>query len=326
LKGGELVDAIRWKGTHLELLDQRLLPHKEVWICAKTCTEVAAAIEKMVVRGAPAIAIAAAYGLALAVKQKVDRRSAMERLLSSRPTAVNLRWAMQRLAPLADEVIESEAMAIHREDITINQAIGSNGAALLKGGVLTICNTGSLATGGHGTALGMIRSANIQGRDIHVYAMETRPYLQGARLTAFECLKENIPCSLITDGMAGALLQSGQVNSAVVGCDRVARNGDCANKIGTYGLAVLCRAHGIPFYVAMPWSTYDLECLSGDEIPIEHRPPDELRRINGSLIAPQDIPVWNPAFDCTPFSLITAWITETGIIEDNRQLCQNEIY
>ena len=307
------MEAIRWKGNRLELIDQRCLPHKEVWISATTCLDVSNAIRNMVVRGAPAIAISAAYGLTLAVQQKEDRTEAAERLLAARPTAVNLRWALQRLSSVPDHLIEQEAIAIHREDLDINLAIGSYGAPLLQGGVLTICNTGSLATSGHGTALGMIRTAHQQGRNIHVLALETRPYLQGARLTAFECHKEGIPCTLITDGMAGALLQTGRVQAAVAGCDRVALNGDTANKIGTYQLAVLCSVHNIPFYIAMPLSTLDRQCPDGQHIPIEERPPQEVRNIQGIRVAPNETSVWNPAFDITPATYIHSWVTEHGI-------------
>jgi methylthioribose-1-phosphate isomerase len=307
--------AIRWSGGQLLLLDQRKLPHEESWLKAETSGETAAAIRDMVVRGAPAIAIAGAYGLAMAVAQGQDRQKAMAELLASRPTAVNLRWALERLSQLPDGELEAAASAMHAEDLRINRSLSAHGAPLLQGGVLTICNTGSLATGGHGTALGMIRTAHEQKRDIHVYALETRPYLQGARLTVYECLKSGIPCTLLTDGMAGALMASGNVDAAVAGCDRVAANGDTANKIGTYGLAVLCRHHGIPFYIAMPTSTMDPTCPNGTSIPIEERDPDEVRRVHGVQVAPAGAEVWNPSFDVTPASLISAWITEDGILE-----------
>jgi methylthioribose-1-phosphate isomerase len=234
-------------------------------------------------------------------------------LINSRPTAVNLKWALDRLSTIPDKRIQSEAELIHKEDLDINHALGAHGGDLLNGGVLTICNTGALATGGYGTALGMIRAAHEQNANIHVYALETRPYLQGARLTAFECIKERIPCTLITDGMAGALLANGGIKAAVVGCDRVAKNGDTANKIGTYQLAVLCRYHNVPFYVAMPWSTWDPDCPDGGKIPIEERNASEVRGVQGTLVAPKEIDVWNPSFDVTPAELITAWVTETGI-------------
>ena len=224
-----------------------------------------------------------------------------------------LRWALERLEPLADEVIAAEAVLIHREDVAINEALGANGVPLLHGGVLHVCNTGALATGGHGTALGMIRSAWAAHGDLHVYAVETRPYLQGARLTAYECLEEGIPCTLITDSMAAAAMQSGRIQVVVAGCDRVAANGDTANKIGTYSLAVLARYHGIPVYIAMPTSTLDRRCPSGAEIPIEERPADELTHLAGVSIAPEGVAVWNPAFDVTPAELITGWVTERGL-------------
>lgn len=312
------MESIRWTGESLALLDQRALPLEERWLTVTTTDAVAAAITAMVVRGAPAIAITAAYGLAMAVAAGEDRSDAAARLLAARPTAVNLRWALERLAPLADEQILAEAKAIHREDLEINRSLGDAGAHLLSGGVLTICNTGALATAGWGTALGMIRSAHHEGRGIHVYAMETRPYLQGARLTAFELLKEDIPATLITDGMAGALLATGRVGAAVVGCDRVAANGDTANKIGTYGLAVLCRHHAVPFYVAMPTSTLDLRCASGAQIPIEQRPGEEVTGFGGRQVAPHGIRTWNPSFDVTPAALITGWVTEHGMWRPER--------
>lgn len=305
------MDAIRWDGEALSLLDQRALPTEERWLRLTQLGDVVAAIRDMVVRGAPAIGITAGYGLVLAERQGVGRPTASEQLLGARPTAVNLRWALERLADVGD--LEAEAKAIHAEDIELNRSIGRHGAALLDGKVLTICNTGALATGGHGTALGMIRSAREAGRDVHVYALETRPYLQGARLTTFECLKDDIPCTLITDSMAGALLQQGDVHAVVVGCDRVAANGDTANKIGTYGLAVLAKAHGVPFYVGMPISTLDRRTPSGADIVIEQRPATEVTHLQGVQIAPEGIGVWNPAFDVTPADHITGWVTEHGV-------------
>ena len=242
-------------------------------------------------RGAPAIAITAAYGLALAVQAGANREEAALMLSESRPTAVNLRWALQRLASIPDDELSAEAVRIHKEDIEICRGLGAHGAPLIQGGVATICNTGALATGGHGTALGMVRSAIENGHDIHVYALETRPYLQGARLTATECIADNIPCTLITDGMAAALMATGKINAVVVGCDRVAMNGDTANKIGTYSLAVLAAHHDIPFYVAMPTSTLDRTCTTGSDIPIEIRPSNELRQLSGSGTPANP---WNP--------------------------------
>ncbi len=305
--------SIEWTGKHLRLLDQRKLPHETVWLDLYTHYEVAQAISDMIVRGAPAIAIAAGYGLAMAVEQGVNREKASQELLASRPTAVNLQWALDRLSTVEDKNVLDEVINIHNEDLTLNHNIGKHGAPLLNGGVLTICNTGALATSGHGTALGMIRTAHANGQSIHVYILETRPYLQGARLTAYECMQEGIPCTLITDGMAGALLQSGKVQAAVAGCDRVANNGDTANKIGTYQLALLCEAHNVPFYIAMPTTTLDRTCPSGKAIPIEERPASEVRSVQGHAIAPHDVPVWNPSFDVTPANLIHSWITEQGI-------------
>ncbi len=307
------MEAIRWDGDALHLLDQRALPAHHSWLSLRTWEEVAEAISEMVVRGAPAIGISAAYGMVLAERAGANRQTAKRALLAARPTAVNLRWALQRLDTIPDEALEQEAIRIHEEDRAICQRLGEHGATLLEGGVLTICNTGSLATGGHGTALGMIRSAIKIGREIHLYVLETRPYLQGARLTATECAVDQIPYTLITDGMAGALMATGKVQAIAVGCDRVTANGDTANKIGTYNLAVLARHHGIPFYVAMPRSTLDETLTSGQSIPIEERPADELRTLAGVPISPDDSPVWNPAFDITPAELITAWVTEAGL-------------
>ena len=307
------MEAIRWDGEALYLLDQRALPSQRRWVKLTSWESVAHAITTMVVRGAPAIGISAAYGVVLGERSGADRTEVCARLLAARPTAVNLRWALQRLDGLSLDQLEQEAIRIHEEDRAICQRLGAHGAELLEGGVLTICNTGALATGGHGTALGMVRSALEQGRSVHVYALETRPYLQGARLTATECAIDNIPYTLIADGMAGALMATGRVSAVVVGCDRVAANGDTANKIGTYSLAVLAQHHGLPFYVAMPYSTLDMTLASGDNIPIEERAPDELRTLAGVSISPGDSPVWNPAFDVTPAHLITGWVTEEGM-------------
>ncbi len=305
--------AIVWDAPKLLLLDQRVLPLERRMVECRTWADCADAIRAMVVRGAPAIAITAAYGMALAVREGADRAEAAAGLLAARPTAVNLRWALERLAPLSDHQLEAEACEIHAEDVRINRALGAAGGPLLSGGVLTICNTGTLATGGYGTALGMIRHAHARGEGVRVFALETRPYLQGARLTAFECITENIPCTLVTDGMAAAAMAAGKVSCVVVGCDRVAANGDTANKIGTLQTAVLARHYGLPFYVAMPTSTLDRRCPTGDDIVIEVRGPDEVRGVQGRPIAPPTVDVWNPAFDVTPAGLITAWVTERGI-------------
>ncbi len=308
------IEAIRYRPGLLELLDQRLLPGEERWLAIRDAEGAAAGIRDMVVRGAPAIAITAAYGLALAVRGGGDRAAARGLLLAARPTAVNLRWVLERLDAVPDEALEAEAIAVHREDRAINRALGECGAELLpEGGIYTHCNTGALATGGWGTALGVIRSIYARGRRPTVYAGETRPYLQGARLTAWELLKDGIDCRLVPDAAAGAVMAEGRVASVIVGADRVAASGDVANKIGTYGLAVLARHHGIPFYVATPTSTLDPRCPSGAHIPIEQRPAEELLRCGGRQIAPAGVGAWNPAFDVTPAALITAWITERGL-------------
>lgn len=305
--------AFRWRPGCLELLDQRALPAAERWLAHTTAAEVAASIRDMVVRGAPAIGITAAYGLALTRWSGEGRAAADRALRASRPTAVNLAAALDRLIDVPDAALADAAAQLWAEDRAANEAMGARAAHLLTGGVLTICNTGALATGGHGTALGVVRSARAAGAPVEVFALETRPYLQGARLTAWECARDGIPCTLLTDGMAGALMASGRVQAVIVGCDRVAANGDTANKIGTYGLAVLAQAHGLPFYVAMPTSTLDRATPTGAQIPIEQRPADELRRLGGALICPADTPVWNPGFDLTPAKLVTAWLTEHGV-------------
>ena len=307
------VQPIIFEDGLLSLLDQRALPTAARWLDCRSAEAVAAAISDMVVRGAPAIGIAAAYGLALTRWSGEPRAAAERALRQSRPTAVNLGAALDRLVDVPTAELAAAARALHAEDRQINEALGAAGAPLLEGGVLTICNTGALATGGHGTALGAIRSAVAAGRAIHVFALETRPYLQGARLTAYECAAEGIPHTLLTDSMAAALMATGKVSSVIVGCDRVAQNGDTANKIGTYSLAVLARAHGLPFYVAMPTSTLDRRCPSGAHIPIEERPADELRQVGGVAICPPATPVWNPAFDVTPAALISGWVTEHGL-------------
>jgi len=298
--------AIRWHDDGaLELLDQRRLPREVTWVRLRSAREVAAAITDMLVRGAPAIAVTAAYGMALAQIGGEDLVDARALLGASRPTAVNLRWALERTDAGGD--LLALAKRLHAEDVENNRALGAHGAARLSDRVLTICNTGALATGGWGTALGMVRSAREAGRDVRVFACETRPYDQGARLTTWECSQDGIPCTLITDSMAGAAMATGRVTSVVVGCDRVASNGDVANKIGTYTLAVLARHHGLPFYVAMPTSTLDLRIATGASIPIEDRPAAEF------FAALPRIDVWNPAFDVTPAALVTGWVTEHGL-------------
>jgi methylthioribose-1-phosphate isomerase len=302
------VEALRWTGDALELLDQRQLPDRVEYVTCRNAAQVAAAIRDMVVRGAPAIGCAAAFGIALD-----PAASSYDILAKSRPTAVNLFWALERMRNAQDK--RAEAEAIFREDLAVNRAIGQHGAKLVPQGarILTYCNTGSLATAGHGTALGVIRSSREKG--ISVYACETRPYLQGARLTAWECVQEDIPCTLITDNMAGHLMNRGDVSLVIVGADRIAANGDTANKIGTYTLAVLARRHGLPFYVAAPLSTFDFGTADGAAIPIEERPADEVTGYRGMRWAPQGIAVRNPAFDVTPAELITAVICEKGVVQ-----------
>ncbi len=304
---------MRYAPGSLYLIDQRRLPHEETWLELGDAASTARAIRDMVVRGAPAIAITAAYGLALAARRGEDRAEARRLLLASRPTAVNLRWALERLDPVADADLEEAARDLHAQDVATNRAMGDRGARILPdGGIYTHCNTGALATGGWGTALGIVRSKAVWGRTIHVYVGETRPYLQGARLTTWECVKEGIACTLVTDSMAAALFATGRVGSVVVGCDRVAANGDVANKIGTLALAILARHHGLPFYVAMPLSTLDLRCPDGDHIPIEERAPSEVLGFRQERTAPAGVDAWNPAFDVTPAELVTGWITEEG--------------
>jgi methylthioribose-1-phosphate isomerase len=304
------IRPIQWKGDSVDLLDQRLLPEKLVYLKCRTAAEVAEAIREMVVRGAPAIGCAAAFGVALSHGSK----AAYEVLAKSRPTAVNLFWALQRMKKAKD--LAAEAKAIFEEDLAANRAMGKHGAALIAQGarVLTYCNTGALATSGHGTALGVIRSAKDKG--VSVVACETRPYLQGARLTAWECVQEGIPCTLIADNMAGHLMSRGEIDVAIVGADRIAANGDVANKIGTYTVAVLAKRHNIPFYVAAPLSTFDPGIPDGSHIPIEERAADELTGYRGVRWAPEGIAVRNPAFDDTPAELVSAIVYEKGVIRE----------
>jgi len=304
----DVVQPIRWKGDRLELLDQRLLPDRLEYITCRNAVEVAGAIREMVVRGAPAIGCAAAFGVVLSKGSK----EAYEVLAASRPTAVNLFWALERMKKAKD--LEAEAKAIFDEDLAANRALGKHGAALIpeRARILTYCNTGALATSGHGTALGVVRSA--KSKNISVIACETRPYLQGARLTAWECVQEGIPVTLIADNMAGHLMSRGEVDVVIVGADRIAANGDVANKIGTYTLAVLARRHGIPFYVAAPRSTFDPDTPDGSHITIEERGADEMTGYRGTRWAPEGVSVRNPAFDITPAELVTAVICEDGVI------------
>ena len=302
------VEPIRWLGDALELLDQRLLPDQTKYVRCTTAEQVAAAIRDMVVRGAPAIGCAAAFGVVLSGGSP----SSYEVLAGSRPTAVNLFWALDRMRKAKDLRLEAEA--IFAEDLAANHAMGDHGAKLIpeRSRVMTHCNAGALATAGYGTALGVIRSA--KGKGISVIANETRPYLQGARLTAYELVQEGIPVTLVTDNMAGHLMSRGEVDVIVVGADRIAANGDTANKIGTYALAVLAKRHGIPFYVAAPLSTFDPKIPDGSHIPIEERAADEVTGYRDLRWAPQGVKVRNPAFDVTPAELITGIVTEKGVV------------
>jgi methylthioribose-1-phosphate isomerase len=327
------VKTIEWKNNRVVMLDQRLLPHKEVYRVYRSYQEVAEAIRSMVIRGAPAIGVAAAMGVALgalkAPAKSFDRE--FEKIIlvlgKTRPTAVNLFWALKRMREVylnyrsrgvesVQKALCDEAQKLYKEDIAANKQLGRFGAGLLRDAkhIMTHCNAGALATAGYGTALGVVRSLKESGRQFEVLVNETRPFLQGARLTAWELKKEKIPATLITDNMAGYLMQKGKVDAVVVGCDRVAANGDVANKIGTYTLAVLARRHNIPFYVAGPTSSIDVNCRSGDDIPIEERDPKEVSHIFGKALAPKGIHIFNPAFDVTPHELISAIITEKGVI------------
>jgi methylthioribose-1-phosphate isomerase len=327
-----MVETIQWTDAGVVMIDQRRLPRKFEYVTCRNYREVAEAIRSMVIRGAPAIGVAAAMGVALGMlhadPQRLDQE--MEEICSTlaatRPTAVNLFWAIERMKKLYDSLrgnsideirarLAAEAQLIKQEDIEINRALGRYGADLLPDGktVLTHCNAGALATAGYGTALGVIRAAVEAGKKIDVFADETRPFLQGARLTAWELQQDGIPTTLITDNMAGYFMRSGRIGCVVVGADRIAANGDVANKVGTYSVAVLAKEHGVPFYVAAPISTLDLTLKSGDEIPIEQRPAAEVTEVFGVPLAPEGIAVENPAFDVTPAKYVTAIITEKGI-------------
>ncbi|HEV2826728.1 MAG TPA: S-methyl-5-thioribose-1-phosphate isomerase [Pyrinomonadaceae bacterium] len=333
-----MIKTIEWTDEGVRMLDQRLLPSEEKYLMLRSYEEVAEAIKKMVVRGAPAIGISAAMGLALGASQSVGTSVAdleddfdymCQVMSATRPTAVNLFWAIERMReefrkqksstedPLAIKAaLVDEALSIFREDIEANRALGRFGAELLSDGdtVLTHCNAGALATAGdYGTALGVVRGAIDAGKRIAVVADETRPFLQGLRLTAWELAKDDIPVTVITDNMAGHVMKSGKINAVVVGADRIAANGDAANKIGTYMVAVLARKHDIPFYVAAPISTLDLSLKTGEEIPIEERDRKEVTHINDRQLAPDGVGVQNPAFDVTPNDLITAIITDKGV-------------
>ena len=333
-----MFETIRWDGDAVVLIDQRYLPGKEDYLACKSPDAVAEAIQDMVVRGAPAIGVTAALGIALGLKQSnaqdIERlRRSMEALstlmASTRPTAVNLFWAIDRMKKRFDELasdridnldnivrgMEAEAVAIHKEDIQINRRMGAHGADLVPDGarILTHCNAGALATAGYGTALGVMYAAKEAGKNIEVFADETRPFLQGARLTAWELVKNDVPVTLITDNMAGYFMAKGEIDMVIVGSDRIAGNGDVCNKIGTYSVAVLAKEHGIPFYAVAPTSTFDLSITSGKEIPIEERSPDEVSHVHGVRLAPEGVTIRNPAFDVTPARLVSAIVCENGV-------------
>jgi len=333
-----MIPTLAWTPEGVRFIDQTRLPLEESYVLAATYEQVADAIVTMVVRGAPAIGVSAAYGVALGAlrtKASTAQEFAPEfaticaRLAATRPTAVNLFWAIDRMKRLfagllgsgasLDQIKEkllAEAHAMYEEDIAACKAMGAFGAALLprEGGVLTHCNAGALATCGYGTALGVIRSAIEQGKHIHVFADETRPFLQGARLTAWELMADHIPTTVICDNMAASLMRTGRIQAVVVGADRIAANGDTANKIGTYSVAIAAHEHGIPFYVAAPWSTIDLATATGEAIPIEERPAIEVTHHGGKQLTPNGVGIYNPAFDMTPAKYIAAIITERGVL------------
>ncbi|MEG1825124.1 MAG: S-methyl-5-thioribose-1-phosphate isomerase [Cloacibacillus sp.] len=320
-----LPETLKWNDGALFLLDQRLLPHEVAYIRCGSAEETALAIENMTVRGAPAIGVAAAYGLALAEKEKCFDAAAA-RLAHTRPTAVNLYWAIKKMtsvraehlhSPHLCEILTQAAIKIHNEDIEINRSIGRHGACLLPRdcAVITHCNAGALATAGYGTALGVFRAAAESGKNIKIYADETRPRLQGASLTSWELARDGLDVTVITDSMAAFLMSRKKIDAVVTGADRVAANGDSANKIGTYSLAIAAKYHNVPFYIAAPLSTIDAACACGADIPIEERSPDEVRRVRGERVTPDDMKVWNPSFDVTPAELITGIITEKGVID-----------
>lgn len=330
-----MIRTIYWENDTVVMIDQKALPLEETYVTCRNYGDVITAIKDLTIRGAPAIGIAAAMGIALGMlHQPATSREEFnnhfyrmcDEFAQARPTAVNLFWAIERMKKCFKDVVSSdindakralvdEAIHIGDEDIAINRQMGINGRVLVASGdtILTHCNAGALATGGYGTALGVVRAAHEEGKDIHVFVDETRPVLQGARLTAWEMTKENIPATLITDNMAGFLMKQGKINLVIVGADRIAANGDTANKIGTYSLAVLAKEHGVPLYIAAPLSTIDMALHSGDEIPIEERDNTEVSQFHGVRTAPEGVAVYNPAFDVTPHRYITAIITEAGI-------------
>jgi len=333
-----MIPTLAWTPEGVRFIDQTRLPLEESYVLAMTYEQVADVIVTMVVRGAPAIGVSAAYGVALgALRTKAAKAQEFApefericaRLAGTRPTAVNLFWAIDRMKRLFAALLAAgatlaqiqgkllaEAHAMYEEDITACKKMGAFGGALLpdEGGVLTHCNAGALATCGYGTALGVIRSAIEQGKRIHVFADETRPFLQGARLTAWELMADHIPTTVICDNMAASLMRAGKIQAVVVGADRIAANGDVANKIGTYNVAILAKEHGLPFYVAAPWSTIDLATPTGDSIPIEERPAIEVTHHGGKQLTPNGVGIRNPAFDVTPARYITAIITERGVL------------
>ncbi|GAP66596.1 methylthioribose-1-phosphate isomerase [Mizugakiibacter sediminis] len=316
------IRAVQWRDDHLRLLDQRRLPFEEAWIDCADAAAVAQAIRDLAVRGAPAIGIAAAWGVVLAMRRGADLDVVLATLRAARPTAVNLMWALDRMkariAAGADAAaLVAEAQAIQDEDLAANRRMGALGAALIApgSGVLTHCNTGSLATAGFGTALGVIRAGVAEGRIARVYAGETRPWLQGARLTMWELVRDGIPARLIADSAAAHLMKSGAVQWVIVGADRIAANGDTANKIGTYQLAIAARHHGVGFMVVAPSSTVDMATPGGDAIEIELRDPAELLEVAGRRMVAEGAQAWNPVFDVTPAALIDALVTERGVIE-----------
>jgi len=323
-----MVETIQWTDAGVVMIDQTRLPREQSFVTCRTYLDVADAIKTMVIRGAPAIGVAAAMGVALGVQEGADFETVCKTLAATRPTAVNLFWAIHRMKELhaglrsapRDEIIRrmiQEAKQIRVDDIAICQAIGRHGEPLVPDGktVLTHCNAGALATAGYGTALGVIRAAVSAGKKIDVFADETRPFLQGARLTAWELQQDGIATTLITDNMAGHFLHTGRIGCVVVGADRIAANGDVANKIGTYSVAVLAKENGIPFYVAAPVSTFDLTLPSGESIPIEQRSQDEVTHVFGVPVAPEAMPAANPAFDVTPARYVTAIICERGVAQ-----------
>jgi methylthioribose-1-phosphate isomerase len=332
-----MLPTIEWQPDAVVMIDQRKLPGQEIYLRCKTAAEVARAIKTMVIRGAPAIGVAAAMGIALGMQRSkmqgtrqyaVEFNRICELMAGTRPTAVNLFWAIDRMKRVFAEGVQAgesveeltprlirEAQRIHDEDVASCQAMGQAGAAVVPDGarILTHCNAGALATAGYGTALGVIRAAAARGKVAQVYADETRPFLQGARLTAWELVRDAIPTTVITESMAGPLMRQGGIDFVVVGADRIAANGDVANKVGTYTVAVLAKTHGVPFYVAAPLSTIDLATPDGSHIPIEQRPSKEVSHLGSTRLTPEGASIWNPAFDVTPADLVTGIITERGI-------------